>query len=42
MLGVRCGSVLPIAPRMAWQEQDYRAAAGRCQELTGNRLSQQA
>ncbi|MFF4399352.1 DUF429 domain-containing protein [Streptomyces sp. NPDC001480] len=42
LLGVRRSSVFPIAPRMAWQEQDYRAAAARCQELTGNRLSQQA
>ncbi|OIJ99708.1 DUF429 domain-containing protein [Streptomyces colonosanans] len=41
LLGVRRSSVFPVAPRMAWQEQDYRAAAGRCQELTGNRLSQQ-
>ncbi|MEU6554621.1 DUF429 domain-containing protein [Streptomyces sp. NPDC046915] len=42
LLGVRRSSVFPIAPRMVWQEQDYRAAASRCQELTGNRLSQQA
>ncbi|MFD1662906.1 DUF429 domain-containing protein [Streptomyces caeni] len=42
LLGMRRSSVFPIAPRMAWQEQDYRAAADRCQELTGNRLSRQA
>jgi len=42
LLGVRRSSVFPIAPRAAWQEQDYRAAAGRCQELTGSRLSRQA
>ena len=42
LLGVRRSSVFPIAPRAAWQEQDYGAAAGRCQELTGSRLSQQA
>lgn len=32
LLVVRLGSVFPIAPRMAWQEQDYWAATGRCQE----------
>lgn len=42
LLGARRSSVFPIAPRLVWQEQDYGAAAGRCQELTGNRLSQQA
>lgn len=42
LLGVRRSSVFPIAPRTAWQEPDYRAAADRCQELTGNRLSRQA
>ncbi|MER5910952.1 DUF429 domain-containing protein [Streptomyces sp. NPDC001982] len=42
LLGVRRSSVFLIAPRPAWLEPDYRAAAGRCQELTGNRLSRQA
>ena len=42
LLGVRRSSVFPIAPRLVWLEQDYPAAAGRCQELTGNRLSRQA
>ncbi|MFJ3334173.1 DUF429 domain-containing protein [Streptomyces sp. NPDC086766] len=42
LLGVRRSSVFPVAPRTAWEEQDYVAAAGRCQELTGNRLSRQA
>ncbi|MFJ8197347.1 DUF429 domain-containing protein [Streptomyces sp. NPDC096152] len=42
LLGVRRSSVFPAAPRVAWEEQHYRAAAGRCQELTGNRLSRQA
>ncbi|MGW3198571.1 DUF429 domain-containing protein [Streptomyces sp. NPDC001118] len=42
LLGVRRSSVFPIAPRSVWEESDYRAAADRCQELTGNRLSQQA
>ncbi|MEU6539499.1 DUF429 domain-containing protein [Streptomyces sp. NPDC047000] len=42
LLGVRRSSVFLVAPRTAWQEQDYVAAADRCQELTGNRLSRQA
>ncbi|MFE0521770.1 DUF429 domain-containing protein [Streptomyces sp. NPDC058954] len=42
LLGVRRGSVFLIAPRPAWQEREYVAAADRCQELTGNRLSRQA
>ncbi|ALV31512.1 DUF429 domain-containing protein [Streptomyces sp. CdTB01] len=42
LLGARRGSVFLIAPRPAWQEADYVAAADRCQELTGNRLSRQA
>ncbi|MFF8941409.1 DUF429 domain-containing protein [Streptomyces sp. NPDC014864] len=42
LLGVRRSSVFPVAPRVAWEEQDYTAAAGRCQELTGSRLSRQA
>jgi predicted RNase H-like nuclease len=42
LLGVRRGSVFLIAPRPAWQEPDYAAAADRCQELTGQRLSRQA
>ncbi|MFI8231271.1 DUF429 domain-containing protein [Streptomyces sp. NPDC085900] len=42
LLGVRRGSVFLIAPRPAWQEREYAAAADRCQELTGNRLSRQA
>ncbi|ALV32253.1 DUF429 domain-containing protein [Streptomyces sp. CdTB01] len=42
LLGVRRSSVFLIAPRPAWQEREYTAAADRCQELTGNRLSQQA
>lgn len=42
LLGVRRSSVFPIAPRMVWQEQDYRAAADRCQELNGAGLSRQA
>ncbi|MFF4138403.1 DUF429 domain-containing protein [Streptomyces mirabilis] len=42
LLGARRSSVFLIAPRPAWQEREYAAAADRCQELTGNRLSQQA
>jgi len=42
LLEVRRGSVFLIAPRPAWQEPDYAAAADRCQELTGRRLSRQA
>jgi len=42
LLGIRRSSVFLIAPRAAWQEREYTAAADRCQELTGNRLSQQA
>ncbi|MFF0133072.1 DUF429 domain-containing protein [Streptomyces mirabilis] len=42
LLGVRRSSVFLIAPRPAWQEREYSAAGDRCQELTGNRLSQQA
>ncbi|WP_019064684.1 DUF429 domain-containing protein [Streptomyces prunicolor] len=42
LLGVRRNSVFLIAPRPVWQEREYVAAADRCQELTGNRLSQQA
>ncbi|WP_329530949.1 DUF429 domain-containing protein [Streptomyces sp. NBC_01450] len=42
LLGARRSSVFLIAPRSAWQEREYAAAADRCQELTGNRLSQQA
>ncbi|MFJ6560462.1 DUF429 domain-containing protein [Streptomyces sp. NPDC091412] len=42
LLGTRRSSVFLIAPRPAWQEIDYPAAANRCQELTGSRLSQQA
>ncbi|MEV0186644.1 DUF429 domain-containing protein [Streptomyces sp. NPDC050625] len=42
LLGVRRSSVFLIAPRPTWRERDYAAAADRCQELTGNRLSQQA
>ncbi|MER5215235.1 DUF429 domain-containing protein [Streptomyces sp. NPDC002838] len=42
LLQVRRGSVFLIAPRPAWQEPDYAAAADRCQELTGQRLSRQA
>ncbi|WP_316781554.1 DUF429 domain-containing protein [Streptomyces sasae] len=42
LLGARRSSVFLIAPRPAWQERDYTAAADRCQELTGNRLSRQA
>ncbi|WP_316758233.1 DUF429 domain-containing protein [Streptomyces herbicida] len=41
-LGVRRSSVFLIAPRPTWRERHYAAAADRCQELTGNRLSQQA
>ncbi|MEU9579926.1 DUF429 domain-containing protein [Streptomyces chilikensis] len=42
LLGPRRSSVFLVAPRTAWQEQDHRAAADRCQELTGSRLSRQA
>jgi predicted RNase H-like nuclease len=42
LLGMRRSSVFLIAPRPAWQEPDYVAAAHRCQELTGGRLSRQA
>ncbi|MER7684341.1 DUF429 domain-containing protein [Streptomyces sp. NPDC097610] len=42
LLGIRRSSVFLIAPRSAWQEPDYVAAAHRCQELTGSRLSRQA
>ncbi|WP_019074975.1 DUF429 domain-containing protein [Streptomyces hokutonensis] len=42
LLGVRRNSVFLIAPRPVWQEREYVAAADRCQELTGSRLSQQA
>ncbi|MFJ8021654.1 DUF429 domain-containing protein [Streptomyces sp. NPDC096311] len=42
LLGIRRSSVFLIAPRSAWQEPDYVAAANRCQELTGSRLSRQA
>ncbi|MFD8304538.1 DUF429 domain-containing protein [Streptomyces sp. NPDC059690] len=42
LLGARRGSVFLIAPRPAWQEREYMAAADRCQELTGSRLSRQA
>lgn len=42
LLGVRRSSVFLVAPRTAWQEEEYGAAADRCQELTGNRLSHQA
>ncbi|MGI5439973.1 DUF429 domain-containing protein [Streptomyces shenzhenensis] len=42
LLGTRRSSVFLIAPRLAWQEPDYAAAAHRCQELTGSRLSRQA
>lgn len=42
LLGARRSSVFLVAPKTAWQEQDYTAAADRCQELTGKRLSQQA
>ncbi|MGW0928259.1 DUF429 domain-containing protein [Streptomyces sp. NPDC002644] len=41
LLGVRRSSLFMVAPRAAWQEEDYGAAADRCQELTGNRLSRQ-
>jgi predicted RNase H-like nuclease len=42
LLGARRGSVFLIAPRAVWDEGDYVAAADRCQELTGNRLTRQA
>jgi predicted RNase H-like nuclease len=42
LLGARRSSVFLIAPRPVWRERDYTAAADRCQELTGNRLSRQA
>ncbi|MFJ3803369.1 DUF429 domain-containing protein [Streptomyces sp. NPDC090088] len=42
LLGERRNSVFLIAPEPAWRERDYPAAADRCQELTGNRLSRQA
>ncbi|WP_151769838.1 DUF429 domain-containing protein [Streptomyces abyssomicinicus] len=42
LLEVRRHSLFLVAPRTAWQEQHYTAAADRCQELTGNRLTQQA
>ncbi|MFI6359108.1 DUF429 domain-containing protein [Streptomyces sp. NPDC050743] len=42
LLGTRRSSVFLIAPRPAWQEADYAAAANRCRELTGGRLSRQA
>ncbi|MFF7971428.1 DUF429 domain-containing protein [Streptomyces sp. NPDC007905] len=42
LLGTRRSSVFLIAPRPAWQEPDYLAAASRCQELTGSGLSRQA
>ncbi|MFE5206910.1 DUF429 domain-containing protein [Streptomyces sp. NPDC056600] len=42
LLGPRRNSLFLAAPRTAWQEQHYTAAADRCQELTGNRLTQQA
>ncbi|MEU9479446.1 DUF429 domain-containing protein [Streptomyces sp. NPDC048191] len=42
LLGARRSSVFLIAPRPAWQESDYAAAARRCRELTGSGLSRQA
>ncbi|WP_432136678.1 MULTISPECIES: DUF429 domain-containing protein [unclassified Streptomyces] len=42
LLGARRHSVFLIAPAPAWQEADYVAAADRCQELTGQRLTKQA
>ena len=42
LLGKRRNSVFLIAPEPAWRERDFTAAADRCQELTGNRLTQQA
>ncbi|MHB9863770.1 DUF429 domain-containing protein [Streptomyces sp. YIM S03343] len=42
LLGVRRSSVFLIAPRPVWDERGYVAAADRCQELTGNRLTRQA
>jgi predicted RNase H-like nuclease len=42
LLGARRHSVFPVAPRAAWLEPTYTAAADRCQELTGNRFSRQA
>ncbi|MFF0788279.1 DUF429 domain-containing protein [Streptomyces spiralis] len=42
LLGERRSSVFLVAPRAAWQETGYRAAADRCQELAGGRLSRQA
>ncbi|MEU3556938.1 DUF429 domain-containing protein [Streptomyces fragilis] len=42
LLGARRNSLFLAAPRAAWQEQHHTAAADRCQELTGNRLTQQA
>jgi predicted RNase H-like nuclease len=42
LLGPRRHSVFPVAPRAAWEEREYTAAADRCQELTGSRLSRQA
>ncbi|MEU6574220.1 DUF429 domain-containing protein [Streptomyces sp. NPDC046805] len=42
LLGARRGSVFLIGPRPVWQEPDHAAAADRCQELTGHRLSRQA
>ena len=42
LLGVRRSSVFLVAPRLVWQEPDYRSASDCCQQLTGSGLSQQA
>lgn len=42
LLGPRRSSVFLVAPRPAWEEPDYAAAAERCRELTGGGLSRQA
>jgi predicted RNase H-like nuclease len=42
LLGPRRSSVFLVAPRLAWLERDYEAAADRCEELAGGRLSRQA
>ncbi|MFJ3306626.1 DUF429 domain-containing protein [Streptomyces sp. NPDC086549] len=41
LLGARRSSVFLVAPRPVWRELDYGAAADRCEQLTGNRLSRQ-